>query len=337
MKVGFETVVSYFPKTVMKRGDFSYLDPAIPEEQRIAFRGPDEVRRLKDKNAVEILGEGVAKMALDSAGLRTSDIDYIIAQNMGGKHSLPMVGTYIHHKLGFLEDTPVLNIQESFIDACHVAWNLILAGEYKRVLSVAVAAVGTGGWGLDPTDPVSKNFGDGAGAVIVSSQNLKCEFLSYANRTLGEMYDHLFFNLRPPLHPELQKEGGEPITVGNYLTATPQFFEWQLEHGKGMALESIKKALKKAHLTFSDLDMIIDHQADDILHERWIEGLVEAGVSRDKWKQNWNKYGDLGAANVPAILAEVWEQGQIPKDSILALFEPGLGGVLPCIVLKWLG
>lgn len=38
----------------MKRSDFSYLDPVIPEELRAAFRGPDEVRRLNDKNAVEI-------------------------------------------------------------------------------------------------------------------------------------------------------------------------------------------------------------------------------------------------------------------------------------------
>lgn len=335
MKVGFETVVAYFPETVMTRSDFSYLAPVIPEELRVAFRGPDEVRRLKDKDAVEILGEGVTREALDRAGLRTSDIDYIIAQNMGGKHSLPMVGTYIHHKLGFPEDTPVLNIQESFIDACHVAWNLILAGEFKRVLSVAVAAVDTGGWGLDPTDPISKNFGDGAGAVIVSSQNLKCELLSYANRTLGEMYGHLFFDLRPPLHPELQQEGGQK-TIGNYLSATPEFFQWQMEHGEGMARDSVKKALAKANLILSDLDMIIDHQADDILHERWIKGLVEAGVSRDKWKQNWNKYGDLGPANVPAILSELWQQGQISKGSILALFEPGLGGVLPCIITRWL-
>ena len=52
-----ETVVSYFPDTVMKREDFSYLDPVIPEGMERIFRGPDEFRRLKDQNAVEIMGE----------------------------------------------------------------------------------------------------------------------------------------------------------------------------------------------------------------------------------------------------------------------------------------
>ena len=52
MKIGYETIVSYWPETVLKRSDFAYLDRVIPEEQREMFQvpnAPEEVRRIKDK------------------------------------------------------------------------------------------------------------------------------------------------------------------------------------------------------------------------------------------------------------------------------------------------
>jgi hypothetical protein len=39
MKVGLETVVSYFPDTVVKREDVAYLDDFVPEGQEAFFKG----------------------------------------------------------------------------------------------------------------------------------------------------------------------------------------------------------------------------------------------------------------------------------------------------------
>jgi len=341
MKVGLETVVSYFPETVMKREDFSYLDPVIPKGMERIFRGPDEFRRLRDSNAVEIMGEKVAEKALKCAGLKPSDVDFIIAGNLGGKYVIPMVGTWVHHQLGFLQETPVLNTQNccaGFVDACNVAWNLIRGGEYKRVLVVMVTAWDTRGGGLatDQTTPMGKLFGDGAGAAVVSSQNLKCEFLSYDNRTFGELYHHMASELRPPEHPELLPEYANQVRMGSYLWADQWFVEWQQRDGKGFAIEGIKTALKKANLSLQDLNLVIIHQAQDVIHEPWIEGGDEEGVSREKWKETWNKYGNIGNVDIAANLVELYEEGQIPKDSIIALFPPGGGGHTPCMIIKWL-
>ena len=57
MKIGYETIVSYWPEAVLKRSDFAYLDKVIPEEERELLEVPDEVRRVKDKDGAEILGE----------------------------------------------------------------------------------------------------------------------------------------------------------------------------------------------------------------------------------------------------------------------------------------
>jgi 3-oxoacyl-[acyl-carrier-protein] synthase-3 len=341
MKIGLEALASYFPETIIRREDFSYLDPVIPKGMEQELRGPDEIRRLSDFNAVEIMAEKVAQKALDSAGLKAADIDYIIAGNFGGKYTIPMVGTWVHHQLGFRLETPVLNIQNccaSFVDACNVAWNLIRAGEYKRILVVMVSAWNTGGGyvSIDQTTPFAKFLGDGAGAAIVSSENLKCEFLSYTNRTFGEIYNHIATELRPSEHPELQHKSPAQAAMGNYLYADEWFYEWQQKFGKTFALEGILKALEKANLSLSDLDWIVIHQSYPAGYEEWINGGEEAGISRDKWKETWNKYANIGNVDVVPNLEELWQERKLSKGSIIALFPPGGGGHTPCMVLRWL-
>lgn len=340
MKVGLETVVGELPEHIVTAKDQAYLEPVIPEVLRNKFRFPKEIRRLKDDNAVEILAERVAKKALEKAGLKPSEIDYIICSNTGGKWCLPMAGGYVHLKLGFPEDVPVLNIQSacaSFIDACEVAWNLVLAGKYKRILVVTVSAWETpGGVGrIDLTDPLSGIIGDGAGAAIVSSQNLKCEFLSYYSRTFGETYDLCGCDLRSPVNPGLEGAGEQPAISG-YLYGDPRFFAWWQRVGEQFGIDGFSGALKKANLTLSDLDMVIFHQPLDLLWDMWMDGAEKAGLSRDKWKHTWDKYGNTANSVVPINLSEFWEKGELQKDSIMAWIAIGAGGHAPTMIVRWL-
>lgn len=340
IKVGLETVVSEMPETVIKAKDLSYLEPVIPEIIRGTFRFPNEIRRMKKDDAAEILAERVARKALDRAELGPSDIDYIIASNCGGRFAIPMVGGYIHHKLGFPEETPVLNIGNacaSFVDACENAWNLILAGKYKRILVVTVSVWETlGGMGrIDVTDPLNAILGDGAGAAIVSTQNLKCEFLSYYSRTWGEVYDWCGCDLRPPANPGLEGAPDQPAEAV-YLFGTPAFFEWWQRVGESFGINGINGALERANLTLSDLDIVIFHQPADMLYDMWIDGAEKAGLSKDKWKHTWDKYGNTANAVIPINLAEFWEEGELKKDSIMAWITIGAGGHAPTMIVKWL-
>jgi len=343
MKVGLESVVSYFPEKVMKRSDFAYLDGAIPEGQEAMFKGPDEIRRLDDENAVEILAENVTRKALAQANLASSDIDFIISANIGGRHVFPMIGTYIHEKVGFRKETPVVNIQNfcaSFVDGINLAWNLVLSGAYKRVLVVAVTVVGPSmsrtGWGIDQTNPAACFFGDGSGAAIVSAENIKCEFLSYANRTLGEMYDHLSMDRMPVMNPDLKEMAGVTSDTGIYMAMDEWFVEFGMALGKDIMLPTLKEALEKAALTLSDLDMVVLHHPMDLLHDKWIEDGIEAGIAKEKWIESFNKIGNCGNVDVANSLAELSDNKQIPSGSILALYPPGLGGHTPCMIIRWM-
>jgi 3-oxoacyl-[acyl-carrier-protein] synthase III len=124
--------------------------------------------------------------------------------------------------------------------------------------------------------------------------------------------------------------------MGNYLFADDYFYGWQERIGKDFAVEGIKKALKEANLTLSDLDMVVIHQTISALIERWIKGGEEVGIGRDKWKETWNKYGNIGNVDIVPNLEELWHEGKITKGSIIALFPPGGGGHTPCMIIRWL-
>ena len=343
MKVGLEAVVSCFPDKVMHRSDFAYLDSFIPPGQEAMFQGPEQIRRMDDEHAVEILAESVARKALTKAQLGCAEIDFIIAGNIGGSRVFPMIGTYVHEKLGFAEETPVVNIQNfcaSFVDGINLAWNLVLSGQYKRILVVTVTAVGSAtsktGWGIDQTNPAACFFGDGAGAAIVSAANLKCEFLSYANRTIGELYEHMTMERMPMTNPGLKEVAGVKSDTGIYIAMDNWFIEMGATLGKKYMLPTLEEALKKAGLGLADLNMVLLHHPMAFFHNQWIENGIEAGIAREKWKESYNKIGNCGNVDVANSLAELSESGQIPKDSIIALYPPGLGGHTPCMIIRWL-
>lgn len=340
MKVGLETVVSYFEGDIMKREDFDYLQSTLPPGLKGVFKGPEQRYRFRNDDAAEILATKAAKKALDKANLSPSDIDYIISGNTGGKYVLPMVGCYVHNKLGFRKETPVLNVAtccSSFIDAFEVAWNYIIAGKYKKILVVMSSAWETSGGGgrIDLTDFTGVLMGDGAAAAIVSSENLKCEFITYHNRTFGELYDLCYCAPKGPVHAEMRQAKDQP-PIGNYLFTAPEFLPFWAEHAEGFGIEGIQGALKQANLSLKAIDTVLFHQPFDMLYDMWMDGAAKAGLSKDKWKHTWQKYGNLSNVVIPVNLAEFSEKGELKKDSIIALLAIGAGFHAPTMLIRWL-
>jgi 3-oxoacyl-[acyl-carrier-protein] synthase III len=340
MKIGLEAIAMDMQGDVVTPKDQEYLLPTLPEFLRSTFHFPDTIRRFRNEDAAEILAENVSRKVLDKAGLKPSDIDYIIANNCGGKYTVPMVGGYVHWKLGFPVEVPVLNISNacaSFVDGCEVAWNLVKAGKYKRILVVMVAAWETIG-GQCRTDLSNAQFalmGDGAGAAIVSSQNLQCEFLSTFNRTWPETYDMCGGKPKAPDFPDLPGAPPQPAFT-NYGYGTPEFFMWWQKVGERFGIDGILGGLKNADLELKDLDAVIFHQPADMLYDIWIWGAEKEGLPKEKWIHTWNKYGNMSNAVIPVNLAEFSEQGKFWPGMVQAWITIGAGGHTPTMIVKWL-
>jgi 3-oxoacyl-[acyl-carrier-protein] synthase-3 len=340
IRIGLEAVASEIIGDVVTAKEQAYLLPNIPDFLKDTFHFPRRIIRFRNEDAAEILAENVSRKVLDQAGLKPTDIDYIIANNCGGKYCAPMVGSYIHWKLGFPVEVPVLNISNacaSFVDACEVASNFISAGKYQRILVVTVSAWNTigGQTRTDLSDPQAAMMGDGAGAAIVSSRNLKCEFLSYYNRTWPETYDMCGSKPKAPACPDLPGAPPQPAFT-NYMFGTPDFFMWWQRVGERFGIDGIRGALTKAKLALEDLDVVIFHQPADLLYDVWMWGAEKEGLSKDKWIHTWDKYGNLSNAVVPVNLAEFWQEGRFRKGMIQAWITIGAGGHAPTMIVRWL-
>ncbi len=330
MIVGFETIVRYVPEEILTKDHFDYLKPALARLPKFLQEQfsivPNEVRKYrgKDGDAAELMAIAIAKEALDSSGLKASDIDYVIGAAVS-----------LHKELGLNLDTPMLNIANccaSFLDACQIAWNLVDSGECRRVLVVASAALAGGT--TDLTDPIAPIFGDGAAAAIVSAHNLKCEFLSYLGETDGTCYRSARGEVRPLANPELAEVAGVPSGLGPYFNMDDISYI-EVASKKGYLRESLERALKKANLRLSDMNMVICHHLGDC-EASWIQDLVDAGLSADTFRNLRLKTGNTGHCDLPTDLVQFVEDGLIKKGSVVALWVPGSGISLGCLVLRWL-
>jgi 3-oxoacyl-[acyl-carrier-protein] synthase-3 len=336
MKTGIETIVSYFPETKVTDKDYAHLKPFMPEGMVI----PREKRRFADPHANEIMVVKVAEKALKSVNLAPKDIDLIVCQFFGGRFIVPGLAGFLHKQLGFRRETPAWNIQDicaSFLDACEVASNAIKAGgEYKRVLVVAVSALETGGWGGDPSHLTGAVMGDGAGAAIIAADHLRGEFLAYNSETYGEIYEPAVMAFEPPAHPELLKGNKWLINKGGCGPhLTPEFDDLFTGVLSKMVTDALTNATRKAGIQISDIDIVVAHQAFAGLLEVWKQAAEPLGLPRDRWRDTWDRYGNVGACDIPATFADLIEEKAIPKGAILALFSPGGGGHTPTIIMRW--
>lgn len=150
------------------------------------------------------------------------------------------------------------------------------------------------------------------------------------------MYDHLSMDRMPVMNPDLKEMAGVKSDTGIYMAMDEWFVEFGMALGKDIMLPTLKEALEKAALTSSDLDMVILHHPMDLLHDKWIEDGIEAGIAKEKWIESFNKIGNCGNVDVANSLAELSDNKQIPSGSILALYPPGLGGHTPCMIIRWM-
>ena len=351
MKIGFESIVHYMPAEILDvKERYAYLEPAIRElpaatQERLRAAAPRQVRRLKDPSAAEMMALGAAQKALVAASLTPADIDALFVAQTGGKQFMPLLGSYLHLNLGLAKEAIVRNVVDdntSALDACFVGWNFVRSSLCRRVLVVAVAAQigGETGFGVDLTDPLAMNYGDGAAAAIVSSQNLRCELLSYHFETYavksrpGGTLNGNFRPVRRQANPDLAVEAGVENKPGAYLVLDDPLFD-QVAGRQGFMAESLERAARKAGLEPRDLQLVIASHVGH-LEPGWMDDLRAAGLPVDVYQNFRDNYGNTAVADQLIDLAEFEQRGLPAKDSVVALWAVCPGVQLASLVLRWL-
>ncbi|HTQ65159.1 MAG TPA: beta-ketoacyl-ACP synthase III [Puia sp.] len=338
----------YVPENVIKNDDLKKVMDTSDEwiQERTGIKERRFATRYKDTTTT--MGVEAAKIAMERAGTKAEDIDFIIFATLSPDYFFPGCGVLVQRIL-HMKEIGALDIRNQcsgFIYGLSIADQYIKTGMYKNILLVASE---THSYALDFSTRgrnVSVIFGDGAGAMILQpaidgeegilsthlhSDGNEAELLSMVNP--GFHAGRFAEEKKPPM-PD-KPYGGLFITED--LVAKEDLYPYMdgpavFKKAVVKMPEVINEALEKNHLSSSDIKILIPHQAN-LRISQYVQ--YKMNLRDDQVYNNIQKFGNTTAASVPIALCEAWEQGKINDGDLVCLAAFGSGFTWASALLRW--
>ena len=323
-KVGIIGVGEYLPKRVLTNADLEKM--VDTSDEWITTRtGIKERRIASSEEATSDLAINAAKEALKDARLKPEDIDLVIVATVVPDMPFPSVASILQNALS-IKGAACFDISAAcagFVYALSIAQQFISCGTYKNALVVGAEKLSA------VTDWKDRNtcvlFGDGSGACVMSevkSGGILSTYLGCDGSNLG-LLNIPAGGSRKPASIETVNQRMHYIKMqGNEL------FKIAVK----TMTEAAERVLKQAGLKFSDINLIIPHQANS----RIIMAVAKRlGLSEDKIFLNIEKYGNMSSASTATALVEAVKEGRVKKGDIILLDSFGAGLVWGACIIKW--
>jgi 3-oxoacyl-[acyl-carrier-protein] synthase-3 len=288
--------------------------------------GIKERRKTDDDTATSDLVAVAVEKAMKDAGWKPEDVQGIIVGTVTPDYCFPSTAALVADRLG-LGTVPAYDFEAgctAFIYGLVQAKAFIESGMMDRIIVVgADCLTKITNWN-DRTSCIL--FGDGAGAVAVSSEGPGGRLGGWHWGSDGSLGKHLIQPgggaRRPASH-----ETVDLIEHTIHMDGSRIF-----KHAVRAMRDSCMKALEKDGTEKKDVDLLISHQAN----LRIIDATARAlELKPEQVYINIQKYGNTSAASIPMALDEAMRDGTIstPNTVVLAAFGAGLtwGGM----ILHW--
>lgn len=324
----------YLPENVVTNADLEKImetsDAWIQERTGIKER-----RHITkgDGNSTSVMGVKAARIAIERAGLKPQDIDFILFATLSPDYYFPGSGVLVQEGLE-ITDCPAMDIRmqcSGFVYAVATADQFIKTGMYKNVLVIG-SEYHSGG--LDMTTRgrnVSVIFGDGAGAVVMTrTENLEEGILSSHLHSEGKHAEELSL-IGPSTGrwvPEII-ETNDPEDLSYYPYMNGQFV---FKNAVVRFSEVIKEGLEKTGWSSNQIGMLIPHQAN-LRIAQFVQ--KKFGLSENQVYNNIERYGNTTAASIPIALTEAWEEGKIVAGTKVVLAAFGSGFTWGSVMIQW--
>ena len=283
------------------------------------------------KDTVANMSAKAARMALERAGLKEKDIEFIVFATITPDYFFPGSGVLLQRELG-LEGIGALDIRNAcsgFIYALSVADQYIKTGMYKTILVVGAEIQSTA---LDVTTRGRNTaviFGDGAGAAIVQASG-EPGILSTHLHADGRFAEELYVRDPGSSRPREERQPEQILDTTHYKVVMNgnQVFK----HAVTRFTEAIEEALQFNKLTKNDISLLIPHQAN-LRISQFIQQKME--LSDAQVYNNIMRYGNTTAASIPIAMSEAWAEGKIRENDVICLAAFGSGFTWASALLRW--
>ena len=308
---------SVLPSKVVTNDMLSqFLDTS---DEWITTRTGVKSRHVISDERLEDMAIEAAQKALEDAGLRAEELDFIICSNVVNEYVTPQLSCIIQGGIG--ASCPCIDINcacAGFIHALEMAESFYKAGRVKNVLVVCAE---------EPTRMTDWNdrrtcvlFGDGAGAAVLTpGDNIKSIKLSASSAT-----DKLWqYRLLHPTPYVTKEEVDVPLQMKGQ-----DVFKFAVK----AASKDITRTLKETGLQADDVDHYLLHQAN-IRIINAIQDYLEQPA--EKFLTNIEDHGNSSSSCCPILLDECSRNGLLKKGDIIAMSAFGAGFVSGAVLFEW--
>lgn len=268
---------------------------------------------------LEDLASKAAQKALEDAGIKAEELDFIICSNVVNEYITPQLSCIIQGAIG--ASCPCIDINcacAGFIHAVEMAEAFYKAGKVRNVLIVcAEEPTRMTDWSDRRTCVL---FGDGAGAAVLTpGDNIKSVKLSASSAT-EKLWQYRTLQPTPYITKEemdvpLQMKGQDVFKFA--VTA---------------ASKDITRALNDSQIEASDVDYYLLHQAN-IRIINAIQNYLEQPA--DKFPTNVENHGNSSSSCCPILLDECNRKGMFKKGDKIAMSAFGAGFVSGALIMEW--
>lgn len=322
---GIVGIGTYLPEKILSNNDLEKVVDTS-DEWITSKTGIKERRIASSEQATSDLAFLAGKQALKDAEVNPDEVDLIIVATATPDMMFPATACIVQEKLGAI-NASAFDLEAGctgFIYAITVGSQFIASGMYKTVLIIGAETLSRILDWKDRTTCVL--FGDGAGAVLLKPVE--------SNR--GILACHL----------GADGTGSSTLTMpagGSRMPATSETADKKLHtvHMNGhevykfatrIIVDAAKKVLEKAHLSISEIDLFIPHQANIRIIDSSAKKL---GLPMEKIMVNIERFGNTSSASIPLALADALEQGTVKDGDNIVMVGFGSGLTFGAVAMKW--
>ena len=287
---------------------YSIMDP-IEVFTNPSFEGRNDIYVREVKN----LGRQCLVKALDKAGWKATDVDFIITVSCTGI-MIPSVDAYLINDLKMRQDIVRLPVTEmgcaAGVSGIIYANNFLKANPGKRAAIVAIEAP-TATFQLDDYSMVNivsaAIFGDGAACVLMSS-NEEDEGVKVISEEMYHFYD------------ATDMMGFKLVDTGLQMILDKNVPQQIADHFPTI----VHPFLKKSNKTIEDIDHLVFHPGGKKIVQTVEELFGSLGKNIDDTKEVLKLYGNMSSATVLYVLERFMDKN-LPKGDLglMLSFGPG--------------
>jgi 3-oxoacyl-[acyl-carrier-protein] synthase III len=309
---------TYIPDRVVTNDELSELVDTT-DEWITERTGIKERRIAAPEQAMTDLALPAARIALERAGVKSTELDLIIVATVTPDMMFPTTGSL----LGDLLPAPdaaaydLLAGCTGFVYALAQAHSMVSSGLAKKVLVVGGDVLSKI---LDWTDRSTiVLFGDGAGAVVVERVE-EGGLLGFELGADGGGGQHLWLpgsGSRKFENPDgLVKMNGREV----------------FKFATRVMVSSAEALLTEVGRTIDDVEVYVPHKANT----RAIDYAArKLGIPEEKVVVNVDKYGNTSSGSIPLALADAEAEGRLTPGTLVLMTGMGAGLTWGSALMEW--